>query len=333
MNEEPRDLSVSLTYDMRAPDFGAPAVDLYPATLEQCAWADRLGFDAVALLEHHASVDGYLPSPIVLGSAVAAVTERMLIRMSVVLLPLYHPIRLAEDLAVLDLISQGRLRLTVGAGYRPAEYEQFDLNIKRRPSLMEEGVEVLKQAWSGEPFEWRGHTVRILPRPAQSPRPAIALGGSSPASAKRAARIADDFQPVVPRLYDIYVEELAALGKPAPEPRRGGGGGGMFFHIADDPDRAWAQIAPHAMHETNDYAEWASGMRGSPYRAFDSADELRASGMYEIVTPDEAVDLIAQRGGVSFKPLMGGLDPDVGWESLYLFESKVLPRLRDGDAS
>ncbi len=83
------------------------------------------------------------------------------------------------------------------------------------------------------------------------------------------------------------------------------------------------------MHETNDYASWAAGMRGSPYRSFDSADELRASGMYEIVTPDEAVELITQRGGVSFKPLMGGLDPDLGWESLYLFESKVLPRLRN----
>ena len=237
MNEEPRDISVALTYDMRAPDFGAPAVDLYQAAVAQCAWADRLGFDAVSLLEHHASIDGYLPSPIVLGSAVAAVTERMLIRMSVVLLPLYHPIRLAEDLAVLDLIAEGRLRLTVGAGYRAEEYEQFDLDIKRRPSLMEDGVEVLKQAWTGEPFEWRGHQVRILPRPAQDPRPAIVLGGSSPASAKRAARIADDFQPVVPKLYDIYVEELAALGKPAPEPRRGRGGGGMFFHIAEDPDR------------------------------------------------------------------------------------------------
>src|SRR6478735_4168939 len=311
MNEEPRDISVSLTYDMRAPDFGAPPVDLYQAAVEQCAWADRLGFDSVALLEHHASVDGYLPSPIVLGSAVAAVTERMLIRMSVVLLPLYHPIRLAEDLAVLDLIAQGRLRLTVGAGYRPEEYEQFDLNIKRRPSLMEDGVEVLKQAWTGEPFEWRGHTVRVLPRPAQEPRPAIALGGSSPAAAKRAARIADDFQPVVPRLYDVYLEELAALGKPAPEPppaRRGGGG--MFFHIAEDPDRAWSQIAPHAMHETNDYAAWAAGMRGSPYKSFDTADELRESGMYEIVTPDAAVDLIRERGGANFKPLMGGLDPD-----------------------
>jgi alkanesulfonate monooxygenase SsuD/methylene tetrahydromethanopterin reductase-like flavin-dependent oxidoreductase (luciferase family) len=329
MNEDPRDLSVSLTYDMRAPDFGAAPVDLYRAAVEQCAWADRVGFDAVSLLEHHASIDGYLPSPIVLGSAVAGVTERMLIRMSVVLLPLYHPIRLAEDLAVLDLISEGRLRLTVGAGYRPVEYEQFDLSIKRRPSLMEEGVEVLKQAWTGEPFEWRGHTVRILPRPAQQPRPAITLGGSSPASARRAARIADDYQPVAPRLYDVYLEELAALGKPVPERPRGNAGGGMFFHIAEDPDRAWAQLAPHAMHETNDYAAWAEGLRGSPYKSFDSADELRRSGMYEVVTPDEAVRLIGERRSVSFRPLMGGLYPELGWESLHLFESKVLPRLRE----
>ncbi|HXY91924.1 MAG TPA: LLM class flavin-dependent oxidoreductase [Acidimicrobiia bacterium] len=339
------DFSFSLTYDMRAPDFGAAPVDLYAAAVEQCAWADAIGFAGVSRLEHYASVDGYLPSPIVLGSAVAAVTKRMLIRMNVVLLPLYDPVRLAEDLAVLDLISGGRLRLTVGAGYRPEEYEQFDLDIRRRPSRMEQGVEVLKQAWTGEPFEFRGHTVRVLPRPAQRPRPEIAMGGSSPAAARRAARIADDFQPVGARLYDIYLEELAALGKPVPEPprRRGAGGarggaarggaarggaGGMFFHIAEDPDRAWAQIAPHAMHETNDYAEWAKGMRGSPYSAFETADELRASGMYEVVTPDEAVELIRARGGVSFKPLMGGLDPALGWESLHLFESKVLPRLR-----
>lgn len=274
-------------------------------------------------------------SPIVLGSAVAAVTERMLIRMSVVLLPLYHPIRLAEDLAVLDLVSQGRLRLTVGAGYRAEEYEQFGLGIRRRPSLMEEGIEVLKQAWTGEPFEWRGRTVRVLPRPAQRPRPAIALGGSSPASARRAARIADDYQPVSPRLYDVYLEALAALGKPLPEqPARSGGrgvagGGGLFFHVAEDPDAAWARIAPHAMHETNDYAEWAKGLRGSPYKSFDDPDELRATGMYEIVTPDDAVELIRARGNVSFKPLMGGMDPELGWESLSLFESKVLPCLRE----
>ena len=86
------------------------------------------------------------------------------------------------------------------------------------------------------------------------------------------------------------------------------------------------------MHETNDYAEWAKGMRGSPYSAFESADELRKSGMYEVVTPDEAVDLIRERGGASFKPLMGGLDPEIGWESLSLLESKVMPKLRAAGA-
>jgi len=112
-------VDVTLSYDMRAPAFGTPAVDLYQAAVAQCAWADSQGFASVAVTEHHASDDGYLPSPIVLGSALAAATGRMLIRLSVVLLPLYDPLRAAEDLAVLDLIINGRLRLTVGAGYRP----------------------------------------------------------------------------------------------------------------------------------------------------------------------------------------------------------------------
>jgi hypothetical protein len=101
----------------------------------------------------------------------------------------------------------------------------------------------------------------------------------------------------------------------------------VFVHIAEDPDRAWVQIAPHAMHETNDYAAWAGVRRGTPYKTFTSADELRASGMYKVVTPDEAVAIIEQQGGMSFKPLMGGMAPELGWESLELFEKRVLPRL------
>jgi hypothetical protein len=101
-----------------------------------------------------------------------------------------------------------------------------------------------------------------------------------------------------------------------------------MVHIAEDPDRAWTQLAPHAMHETNDYAAWAAGRRGTPFKTFETVDELRASGMYLVVTPDEAVELVEERGGMSFKPLMGGLDPAIGWESLELFESAVRPRLR-----
>lgn len=318
--------TVGLTYDMRAPAFGTPAPELYRAAVEQCRWADSRGFDGVTLSEHHASDDGYLPSPIVLGAAIGGATQRMLIRLQVVLLPLYDPLRLAEDLAVLDLSCGGRLRLTVGAGYRPEEYAMFGLDIRRRPSLMERGIDVLTQAWTGEEFEYEGRLVRVLPRPAQQPRPQIALGGASPATARRAARIADDYQPLAARLYEIYLDTLDELGKPHPPPRRIEAGP-QFVHVSRDPERAWAQIAPHALHESNSYSQWAAGVRGGVYSAADDAQQLRASGRYLVLDPDEAVELATTRGTLTIKPLMGGLDPDIGWESIQLVADEVLPRL------
>jgi alkanesulfonate monooxygenase SsuD/methylene tetrahydromethanopterin reductase-like flavin-dependent oxidoreductase (luciferase family) len=323
-------IEFNLSYDMRAPDFGAPAVDLYRAALEQCAWADEMGFSSVVLPEHHATSDGYLPSPIVLGAAIAGVTRRLLIRINLLLLPLYHPIKAAEDLAVLDLVSGGRLRLAVGAGYRPEEYEQFGLSIKRRPSLMEAGIDTLMQAWSGEPFEHEGRPVRVLPRPAQRPRPQITLGGASPASARRAARMADDYDPIAPRLYEIYLEELAKLGKPVPDPApERGQMGPLFLFVSDDPERDWARIGPHALHESNDYGRWSSGLRGAVFTEARDVDELRQRGEYLVLTPEECVEFARGRRSLTFKPLMGGLDPELGWASLHLFADKVLPRLRE----
>src|SRR5690606_34288739 len=140
------------------PDFGADPALLYQAALDQCEWADRVGFHAVGFMEHHASSDGYLPSPIVMAAAAAARTKNLLIGVTV-LLPLYDPLRAAEDLAVLDLIANGRSRITAIAGYRREEYEQFGLDISRRPSLMERGIETLKRAWTGEPFDFDGRRV------------------------------------------------------------------------------------------------------------------------------------------------------------------------------
>jgi alkanesulfonate monooxygenase SsuD/methylene tetrahydromethanopterin reductase-like flavin-dependent oxidoreductase (luciferase family) len=245
--------------------------------------------------------------------------------LSLVLLPLYDPLRAAEDLAVLDLVSEGRLRLTVGLGYREEEYAQFGVNIKRRPSLMEEAVETLKSAWTGEPFAFRGRVVRILPRPAQRPRPQIFMGGASPASAKRAARIADGYEPLAPRLYEIYLDELGNLGKPVPEDN-GRIGSSSYVYVADDPERAWARLAPHAMHDANEYARWIGSRRG-PFQPASDAAELRARGIYQVVTPEECVVLARASGGLTFKPLVGGLDPEVAWEGLQLFADKVLPHL------
>ena len=317
---------LTLAYDMRSPEWGSSTEALYRSALEQSSWADRQGFAGVVLMEHHASRDGYLPSPIVMGSAVAAVTEQVLIRLSLVLLPLYHPLRAAEDLAVLDLVSGGRLRLTVGLGYREEEYEQFGVNIKRRPSLMEEAVDALKQAWTGEPFEFRGSTVRILPRPAQRPRPSIYMGGASPASARRAARIADGYQPLAPRLYEIYLEELRRLGRqePTPEPALSGGSGYVF--VADDPDREWSRIERHALWDCNEYSSWIGSRRGT-FSPLESLEDLKKSGMYRVVTPDECLEIARREEALVFKPLVGGLDPQTGWTGLQLFADRVLPHI------
>ncbi len=319
-------VALTLAYDMRAPGFGAKPIDLYRAALDQCEWADKLGFQSVAFMEHHATTDGYLPSPIVMAAAAAGRTRNILIRVSVMLLPLYHPLRAAEDLAVLDLVSEGRLRLTVGAGYRDEEFAQFGLSLKKRPSLMERGIETLKKAWTGEAFDFEGQRVRILPRPAQNPRPAIAMGGSSKAAAERAARIADDYQPVTPEIYEDYRKALAALGKPVPEPAKMRGSY-MFLHVSKNPDADWKKIAPHAMHESNDYARWLRNAPNAVYHEVSDPEQLRASGSYKIVTPEECVAMAKREGILSFKPLMGGLDPEIGWAGLRLFEKEVLPKL------
>src|SRR5262245_24932788 len=120
-------MELALRYDMRAPAFGAPAPALYRAAVEMSAWGDRCGFSTVYLAEHHGAEDGYLPSPMVLGAAIAGATHHVVIHLSALLPVLHHPIRLAEDLAVLDLVSGGRTALTLGLGYRPHEYELFGI--------------------------------------------------------------------------------------------------------------------------------------------------------------------------------------------------------------
>ena len=319
---------LGLSFDMRAPDFGASPARLYAAMLDQCAWAEANGFHGVSFMEHHASNDGYLPSPLVAAAAAAGRTKTIGIGVGLMLLPLYHPLRAAEDLAVLDLVSQGRLSLAVGGGYREEEYDQFQVPFRKRPSLMTEAVLTLKKAWTGEFFEFRGQRVRILPKPARPGGPPITMGGVSEAAARRAANIADGFQPVDPRYFEFYRDELAKLGKPVPPPLPPLAEKIMFLHVSHDPDRDWARIAPHALHENNEYAAWAKGAPDYPYQPVTDANVLRQSGLYRVLTPEQAVSLAKKLGFLPLKGLMGGMDPDLANESLALVEKEVLPALR-----
>src|SRR5262245_23437397 len=168
---------------------------------------------------------------------------------SALLIPLYDPIRLAEDLAVLDLASGGRVDLVVGAGYRAEELAMYGHTMADRARLVEEGVAVLRAAWTGEPFEHRGHTVTVTPRPLRPRGPLLLLAGSTTGAARRAARIADGFVPVDRSLWPAYAAACAELGREAGPPPPDTGP--KFIHIAEDPDAAWQRIAPHALHETN----------------------------------------------------------------------------------
>ena len=113
--------------------------------------------------------------------------------------------------------------------------------------------------------------------------------------------------------------------EPGPGAPRGGGTG-AYVYVSDDPDRDWARIAPHAIHDTNEYARWIGGRRGV-FAEVSDPDELRKTGTYQVVTPDECVEIARATGSLTFKPVMGGMDPDIGWEGLQLFADKVLPRL------
>ncbi len=321
-----------ICFDMRAPAFGAKAADIYAAALDQCVWADDLGFDAVGLGEHHASEDGYLPSPIPVAGAIAARTRRITIRPNVLLAPFYEPVKLAEDLSVLQYLSQGRLEVVIGAGYRPFEFQMFGKRREDRKDLYIRVFEVLRKAFSGETFEFEGRTVRVTPVP--DPPPRLLLGGSHKAVARRAAHIADGYYPPGGENWHIYRRECLALGKPDP-------GeefkilGPIYTHITEDPDRDWEKIAPHAAHVVRSYTDWtteAYGRAAGPFADGVDADDLRKSGAYQVLRPEEAVKMIRDLGKnrtFILTPLLGGLDPEFAWKGLRLFEREVWPHIRD----
>ena len=321
-----------ISFDMRAPDFGASAHALYAAALDQSAWADELGMDAIGLGEHHAAKDGYLPSPIPMAAAIAARTKRITIRPNVLLAPLYEPIKLAEDLAVLQYLCAGRLEVVIGAGYRPVEFEMFGKRREDRKTLYVTAFEVLRKAWSGEPFEYDGREITV--RPVPDPPPKLLLGGTHPAVAKRAARIADGFYPPAGESWHVYRKACLELGKPDPG-ETFKALGPIYTHVTNDPEADWNEIAPHVAHVVRSYSDWtieAFGRAAGPFAGNVDPDDLRANGSYLVLRPEEAIETIRELGRdrtFILTPLLGGLDPGLAWRGLRLFEREVWPHVRD----
>lgn len=323
-------MELNLRYDMNSPSFGASQPALYRAAIDQAVWADKLGFTQVYIAEHHGAEDGYCPSPMIFGGAVLGATRNIEVHFSALVITMHDPLRLAEDLSVLDNLSNGRVRLTAGMGYRPHEFEMFGRDITKRLAIMNETLDVLKKAWTGEPFEYQGRTVRVTPKPARAAGPKIYMGGSTDKSAIRAGKAGYQYYPGHPALFDIYKEERAKAGFPAPEPLLKSAAN--FFYVSDDPDRDWPLLAPHIGFATTTYAEWAKerGVGATTYKAAPTLEELRNLPIFKVLKPDEAVAYIKSLGPdsqVTFHALLGGLDPELSWKSLRLFEKAVLPEL------
>jgi probable F420-dependent oxidoreductase len=158
--------------------------------------AEQVGFNAILVGEHHQHRDGFLPSPLVVSTAVAARTQKIRIGTGILLLPLYHPVHVAEDAATLDIISKGRLILGVGMGYQAGDFGAFGVPLSQRVSRLEEGIEIIRACWTQDRFSYDGrrfrlHDVAVYPKPVQRPHPPIWVGAMAEESIRRAAQYGD----------------------------------------------------------------------------------------------------------------------------------------------
>src|SRR4051812_25202272 len=187
------DLRLGLMFSFRRTDEKRSFVDVYRDELALVREAEELGFESVWLTEHHFARDGYSPSIVPIAAAIAAVTERIRIGFNLLLLPLHHPVQLAENLAAIDLISNGRLDVGLGQGYAVHEFAGYGIERSERLSRFVEGWDILNGLWTEDVFSYDGKryhvdSARLVPKPVQQPTPPIWVGATSEKAVRRAGR-------------------------------------------------------------------------------------------------------------------------------------------------
>lgn len=330
-------LRFGVCHDFRSPPGGeTPLVDIYAECLDQISMVDDLGLDLAWFTEHHFLDDGHLPNFVPVAGAAAARTSRLRISTDILLAPFAHPIRLAEDMAVLDNISGGRMELGIGMGYAAHEFRGFGIPQSRRVSLTEELVEILQLAWSGEPVTFHGRRydiddVTVTPRPVQEGGPPLWIAGMSANAATRAARYDTHLLPqgAPEEVLEPWREALRADGRD-PGDYRVGIIRSVF--VTDDPERDWPPIRAAERYRGSVYARF---FEETPDRlsAFDPDRESIPQGWIvgdEDHCTDELVSFIT-RYGITDVVTWGappGLSPSIMTPSLERFATNVVPRVR-----
>jgi alkanesulfonate monooxygenase SsuD/methylene tetrahydromethanopterin reductase-like flavin-dependent oxidoreductase (luciferase family) len=321
-------------FDFRNPAaWRRPYADVYAEHLEFIALTESLGFGGVWLAEHHGIDDGYLPSPLVVGAAIAARTTTMRISTGVALAPHYHPVRLAEDAAVLDVLSNGRTELAVGIGYLASEASAYGFDRRDRARISDELLQIVRRLLRGDTVTFDGEIfsiadARVTPTPVQEPIP-LFVGAAKRAGRRRAARYGDGYIGRVDN-YPEYLEEVRACGRDERDARFVAMDD-MWLLVSDDPERTFHEVAPHAYYQINAYAEWAAELDWSfPQMDFET---FTKSGILKVLTPDEAIALI--RPKLAAAPVEGYcMQAPAGYplsrlaEHAELFARKVLPAFR-----
>jgi probable F420-dependent oxidoreductase len=318
----------------------------YRETLELVRLAEATGFDSVWVSEHHGASDGYLPSLLPMLGAFAAATERIQLGTGVILAPLHHPLRLAEDAAVVDQLSDGRLLLGLGIGWREEEFRMMGVPMRERGLRAEETIEILRRAWTGRRFSFHGRAyafdrVRVTPQPARPGGPPIYLGGYSELAVRRAGRLADGYIADAMPAEDVR-RSVAMAEEAAASAGRDPGSIGLALtqnaFVGPAPE-AWEIVAPGVAHQLGAYEAWGAGA-DTPERddltiPDQPAEDLRrwtptgrpdevAAALRPLVTP------YADRSEVHLIVRLHypGMDLAPAARAVELFASEVLPALR-----
>jgi len=310
--------------------------DLFPRCLEETVLAERKGFTSVWMLEHHGTEEGYFPSPLAALEALATSTKTMRLGTCILILPIRHPLHVAEEAALLDVVSGGRLVLGVGLGYRREEFEAFGVPLGERGSRLEEGVELIKRLWTESSVTFKGKhftldNVSLSPKPLQRPRPPIWIGGWSRAQLRRAASLGDSWLPgpvppfqKVKECLAIYGESLRRLGKDMedvelPLMRN--------VHVAEDGETAWSQAEkPLLSMYRSQYLEWGHYL----VKPGEEAEKLIGERCI-IGSPDECIQQIERhRRELGVTQLLcrvsyPGLSAEAVKKSITLLGEKVIP--------
>jgi alkanesulfonate monooxygenase SsuD/methylene tetrahydromethanopterin reductase-like flavin-dependent oxidoreductase (luciferase family) len=327
------------------PRWHQPYPDFYRAQFEQMQAVEQLGYDVVWVTEHHFIEDGYLPSLLPVAAVIGDRTKRVQIGTYVLLLPLHHPLRVAEDAAVVDVISNGRLILGLGQGYRLEEFEGFNINPDHRPRMTEEGIEVIQGAWTQDNFSYAGEhyqvkNITLTPKPVQKPHPPLGIGARGLKPTRRAAKYGCHLMGGALGQYDIYVNALKEYGR---DPKDFDVMNLRPIYVHRDPERAWEEAGEHIFYLFQNYGKWfgtAADLKSDTRLGamnVASLAEIRDTDFWRNIviagSPEQVTErLLKEHASAPCDHLLFFVLPGLAYEkmlgSIRLFAEEVMPHLR-----